>query len=298
MALSRTVIVSSTAYSIVGISYFYFILGNSWTTRFSYGASRGLLGYEVSGNTLCVLVIFSILLTLSLFKKGALRQNVSLVFCLIPQIAVVLLVQSRGAYIALILSLIVVLWRYKNILLAVLILLFIIAASSPIKNRATVEDLLKDPRIKVWLTTLEVVKDYPVVGIGFGNETYGKKLDLMMYNNRQPQEYRQMKGYIVGAPHNIFLNILVRTGFLGLALFLFIIGVFFWMCWRCAQSGKDDFVRKWGRCIGSAFFAFLIVGMFDQMFHHFTELVLYTILSMGTIIWRLNKEPSTQSFLA
>jgi hypothetical protein len=29
--------------------------------------------------------------------------------------------------------------------------------------------------------------------------------------------------------------------------------------------------------------------MFEQMFHHVAEMLLYTILAMGTIVWRLNK---------
>ena len=115
IALTRIIIASSTTYSILGIFYFYFILGNSWATRFSYGASKGFLGYEVAGNSLCALVIFSILLTLSLFRNASFRQNVFLVFCLIPQIAFVFLVQSRGAYIALFLSLIIMSVSYTHL---------------------------------------------------------------------------------------------------------------------------------------------------------------------------------------
>ncbi len=289
MTLCRIIIASSITYSILGIFYFYFILGNSWTTRYSYGASKGLLGYEVSGNSLCVLVIFSILLTLRSFKNGAFRQNMFLVFCLIPQIAFVFLVQSRGAYIALVLSLVVFLWRNKKIQLAVLILLVIITAMSPMKNRLALDQLMHEERIKMMFTTLEIVKDYPVIGIGFGNETYGEKVDLEMYNNRVPQEYRQPKGSIVCAPHNMLLNILVRTGFMGLALFLSILFVFVRMCCRCARDGGDDFIRKWGLCMCSVFLSFLVIGMFEQMFHHVTEVIFYTILAMGTILWRMNK---------
>jgi len=290
MALSRTIIASAISYCILGISYFYFVLGNSWATRFSYGASKGVLGYEVSGNSLCALVIFSILLTLGLFKNGALRQNVSLVFCLIPQIAFIFLVQSRGAYIALFLSVIVLLWKNKKILLLILIGLLVVTLASPIKERliVTTKNVLGDYRIKMMFTALEIVKDYPVMGIGFGNLTYGEKVDLRMYNNRVPEKYRQRNDLIITAPHNMLLNILVRTGFLGLALFLSILLGFFWMCCRCARGGGDDFIRKWGLCMLSAFLSFLVIGMFEQMFHHVAELVLYTILAMGTIVWRMN----------
>lgn len=292
--LLRIIIISSISYSILGLFYFYIIMGHSWATRFSYGGSTGLLGYEVFGNSICVLVIFSILLSFNFLVDEFLRRKAALVFCLVPQVALVFLVQSKGAYIALVLSLIVLLWRNKKILLAVLVILVVVTAVSPIKGRlsglTTTEGISGNYRIKMMFTTLEIVKDYPVIGIGFGNETYGKRVDLEMYNNRVPEKYRQSNNNIIAAPHNMFLNILVRTGFLGLALFLSILFVFVRMCWRCVRYGEDDFVKKWGLCIGSAFLAFFVIGMFEQMFHHVTEVILYTIFSMGTILWRLNKK--------
>ncbi|MBW2570318.1 MAG: O-antigen ligase family protein [Deltaproteobacteria bacterium] len=292
MSLSRIIIASSISYSVLGLFYFYHIMEYSWTTRFSYGGAKGLLGYEVAGNSICALVIFSILLSLIFFMNGSLRRKTAIVLCLIPQIALVFLVQSKGAYIALFLSLIVLLWKNKKILLSILIILVVITVISPIKGRlsglTTSDGLFKNYRIKMMFTTLEIVKDYPVTGVGFGNETYGKKIDLKMYDNRAPEKYRQNRNKIIAAPHNMLLNILVRTGFLGLALFLSILFIFARMCWRCARYGEDNFVKKWGLCIGSVFLAFLVIGMFEQMFHHIIELILFTILSMGTILWKIN----------
>ena len=296
--LSRTIIISSITYSILGLFYFYHIIGYSWATRFSYGGAKGLLGYEVAGNSICALVIFSILLSLNFFMDGSLRRKVALVFCLVPQVALVFLVQSRGALIALFLTLVVLLWKNKKILLAVVILLVIATAVLPVKARFSGDGIWRNYRIKMMFTTLEIVKDYPVMGIGFGNETYGKKVDLEMYNRRVSEKYRQRHDRIIAAPHNMFLNVLVRTGLLGLALFLSILFVFVRMCWRCARYGENDFVKKWGLCIGSAFLAFLVIGMFEQMFHHITELILFTILSMGTILWRLNKKNEGHGFLS
>jgi len=289
MTLSRIIIASSTAYSILGIFYFYLIMGYTWTTRYSYGAAKGFLGYEVSGNSLCVLVIFSILLSLNLSMNSSSRGRIILIFCMIPQLALVFLIQSRGGFLALFLSVMLILWKNRKIQLAALILLVVITAISPIKNRLTVNHFIQNYRIKMMFTTLEIVKDYPVIGIGFGNETYGKKLDLEMYNNRVTEKYRQKNNLIILAPHNMLLNILVRLGVVGLALFLFIIGLFVRMCWQCTRYGTDDFVKNWGLCIISALLAFFIIGMVEQVFHHVTEVVLYTIFSMGTILWRLNE---------
>ena len=290
--LSRIIIASSTTYSIWGIIYFYLIMGYSWATRYSYGGAKGFLGYEVSGNSLCVLVIFSILLSLNLFMNSSPRGRIILFLCTIPQLTLIFLIQSKGGFIALFLSVMMILWKNRKLQLAALILLVVITAMSPIKKRFSVDQFIKNYRIRMMFTTLEIVKDYPIIGIGFGNLTYGEKIDLEMYNNRVPEKFRQKSDLIIGSPHNMLLNILVRLGVVGLALFLFIIAIFVRMCWQCIRYGKDDVVKNWGLCMLSAFLAFFVIGMADQMFHHFTEVVLYTILSMGTIIWRINKEPS------
>jgi len=289
--LSRIIIISSVTYSMWGIVYFYIILGHSWATRFSYGGSKGLLGYEVAGNSICALMIFTILLLLNEMMDGSSRRKAALALCLVPQVVLVFLIQSKGAYMALFLSLMILLWRNKKILLSVLILLVIVTALSPIKGRLsgliTTDHLFMHLRIKMMFTTLEIVKDYPVMGIGFGNETYGETVDLERYTKRVPAKYRQGRSRIVAAPHNIFLNILVRTGIVGLAFFMSILIVFIGMCWKCMSDGEDDFIRKWGLCIFSVFISFLVIGMYEQMFHHFAEVILYTILAMGTIVWRM-----------
>jgi O-antigen ligase len=124
------------------------------------------------------------------------------------------------------------------------------------------------------------------MGIGFGMETYGngKFINLEAYQKRIPEKYR---GYILADPHSMLSSIAVRTGLIGLALFLYILFVPFWISWSCIRQGKDDFMNHWGRCVISAFVAILVIGFFEPFFSHVPEVVFYTLLAMITIVWKL-----------
>jgi len=88
----------------------------------------------------------------------------------------------------------------------------------------------------------------------------------------------------------MLFSIAVRLGLVGLALFLYIIFVFGKMCMQSIKEGKDCLIKSWGCCIGSAFVGFFMIGIFEPSFSHLQETVFFSILSMITIVWRLNEE--------
>ena len=138
-------------------------------------------------------------------------------------------------------------------------------------------------RLDIHYVTYEIIKDYPIVGIGFGMETYGsgKYIDLEAYNKRVPEKYR---GPVYKDPHSIPFSIAVRTGLIGLVLFLYILFASFKMGWISIRQRKDD---HWGRRLVSAFVAVLVIGFFEPFFSHVPEVVFYTLLAMITIVWKL-----------
>jgi O-antigen ligase len=166
--------------------------------------------------------------------------------------------------------------------------MLIAVAVTPLKNRFTRHNISHKFRIATNFITLEIVKDYPIIGTGFGMQAYGKGIDLDAYNERVPEKYRSKN--VLADPHSILFSIAVRVGFIGLVLFLYIIFKFLKMCWESTKHGKDDFVKNWGLCIASAFIAFFVIGSFEPVFSHVPEVVLFTIFSMITILWRLNTE--------
>ncbi len=181
-------------------------------------------------------------------------------------------------------------------------------------------------RISIAYISYEIIKDYPVFGTGFGIKTFQnrKAIDPKAYNARLPKKYRMdewgpkvvdLKAYneqvarnsgtgesppketdivehLFKRPHNMFLNIGVRMGLVGLLFFLYLLFVAGGMCWKTMRHGKDAFLKGWGHCVTAAFAMFLVKGSLDPIFTHLTEVVLFTILAMITIVWNLNQRAS------
>jgi len=175
-------------------------------------------------------------------------------------------------------------------LIAVSTALLIILILTPLKDRIVSYSNrpLIGLRVSANYNTFEVIKDYPIFGIGFGMQTFGKDLDLEKYHEKVPKKYRY--NYIFDDPHNIFFDIAVRLGVVGFVLFFYIIFVFFKMCWDLIKYGNDDFIKNWGRCLAAAFFSFLFIGFFQPVLSHMPETILCVMFSMLTIVRRLDNE--------
>jgi len=142
--------------------------------------------------------------------------------------------------------------------------------------------------MKVGLITLEVLKDYPIIGIGYGMEAYSKSLDLSVYRKRIPEAYRS--GIIYEDPHNMISSVAVRLGVVGLGLFLFIAYRLLKMCWISAWSVKDEFIRSWGLSGGAGLIAYGIIGVSEPIFSHTHEVVLCILVAMINIVASLRNE--------
>jgi len=279
--LSRIIIISSSIFMVGGLFYHYFILGASLSSRFG-------IFTQGSVNIIGVITVFAFVLTLNnLYNENNRYLKVVFVFILSTLFIGLLLSKTRSSVIGLSLAVFIFLFHNKKLLIVCLSLLLIAIVISPMKNRFNSKQI--NGRIMIMnnmnYTTYEIIKEYSIIGIGFGLQTYGK-LDLKKYHERLPKNY-QIHG-IIGDPHNMVLDVAVRLGVVGLSLFFYIIFVFFKMCWDIIKHGKDDFIKNWGRCFAAAFIAVSAIGFFQPIFSHMPEVVLCTTFSMTTIVWRLN----------
>lgn len=289
--LSWIIIISTTFFSLGSITYLYFILENSLSSRLGSYANTVLS--QIPLNVISILTLFAIILAFyKLFtEKALLYRQITLVFCISILFVAVLLTRSSAAYAAIAMASIPLSPKNQKHLIVYIgivfvgIILLVSFFSSSIKDRILYR-LNFDPRIPIMYVTMEVVKEHPITGVGFGLQTYGK-LDLKEYQKKLPAKYHQ-SGEIVTDPHNMVLDIAVRLGVVGLLLFFYIIFVFFKMCWDIIKYGKDDFIKNWGYCLAAAFIAVSVIGLFQPIFSHMPEVVICTIFSMTTVVWRLN----------
>lgn len=284
-------ILSAAAFSIWALTYFYFFLGNDITTRLGSGFT------EIPINIIGIVTLFAIILSLQyLREKITIYRKTLLAICLIVTSLATLLTQTIGTLLAIVFSLPILFLKNKKTVVIFIMFLLVAMIFLPVRHRLAMQSIVSkirnDPRINITYNFIEIIKDYPITGIGFGMQTYDNKDLLNRYNARVPIEYRQETP--IAAPHNLLLDVAVRLGLVGLALYLYIIFAFVRMGWKIIKHGRDDFIKSWGLCLMAAFIAVFIQGMFENTHSGPPAIVLYAIFAMMTILWRLNMEPDNQ----
>jgi len=292
IVLSWIIIISVAIFSIGGTIYFYLILGNDILVR--------ILFKDMSMNTVGFFAIPSILLSLHILaRERKFYIKLILLISLVGTSFVTILTQSRGTLLAMIFSLFILFPKNKKVLIVFFLCLAIAVGfmPTPIKNRITpvvtfdVPALKNDGRMKIWCTYIEIIKDYPFSGTGFGMELWQHQDLWDKYSSRVSPEWR----IHMFDPHNMLVSTTARLGLVGLALFLYITFTFVRMSWVTIKHGKDDFIKSWGLCITATFIAFFIQGMFEEATSHVPAIVLYSIFAMMTILWKIDSETSSRT---
>ena len=283
-AISWVVIISSAIASLVGLGFFYGTLNHDLGDRFGNTPKFS----EIPTNQIGLLTVFAIILCLHHFR-GALGfwRKMGFIALACPPAVATFMTQTRSAMVAIFLAILVLLSQQKKLLVMFLFLFLLLVTVLPVGNRFFAGGGA-GVRLRQYQLTLEVLKDYPIMGIGFGMKRYDSLLDLNTYKKKLPEKWQNKK--FLGIPHAMLTNIAVRTGLVGLGLFLWVVFVVIRTCWMNMKYGIDPFIRDWARCVFSALVGFLAIGLFEPVFFHAGEVVLYTIFAMATILWRLDRE--------
>jgi O-antigen ligase len=287
LILIWTIVVSTAIYSVWMMVYFYLILGNPLSTKL------GLFMDEIPSNLVGISTLFALLLSIyQLTKEKVVYRKIILTISLCATAVATLATQTRGAILALFVSLFISFPKNRKILTVFFLFLAIAIFLMPVKDILTPHALMNRFRVgdreKIWYCFGEIIKDHPITGIGFGMQTYFDENLLNNCNERVPIEYRQ--DIPLKAPHNLVIDIAVRVGIVGLLLFFYIIFVLGRMSWQIIKSGKDDFISHWGLCFVAAFVAVFIQGFLENTMTGPPAIIFYTIMAMITILWHLNPE--------
>jgi len=276
-------VLSTALFSIGGMVFFYGIEGHPLSDRFGFK--------EMSINYLGFVIIPGIILIFGLMISArAWLEKILFSLSLLWTVLSILLTQTRGTFIGLVLAVSIAMYgRWKNLLLAGCILLgfLVLSPLSPTKRDLfDAEKLLRNERVSMNKLTMEIIKDHPVMGVGFGMQFYQDREMLLKYNERVLEKYRQEPGSIVPSPHNTYLDIAMRTGWVGFCLFLYVIAVFFKMAWQTAVRGANDFARTWGLLLAACMVSYLAQAFFADATFGPQAIIFYIILALMTIVWR------------
>ena len=274
--LATLIVITGCVYSVWYIAYFYFYLGNSWSARLVMYPYRDYF------------FTFSSMIAIGLIqhhKTAVLRALFTLALLCILVAAI--LSQSRNVLLAVVIGSLIYMLKYPKTALCLLLAVIISVAAFPaFRERLKWGTLISSDRISTNLITSEIIKHYPLFGIGFGMQTYGypEFIDLQAYNKKIPKQFQ--KGVILGSPHNLLMDVTVRTGILGGLFFLAIYWIEGMMLYSIYRRSQNAGIKRWGLVLAASFAAFLIQSLFGDAAFSIQAIIFFVILSMTTILWR------------
>lgn len=288
-------IVSSTVFALWVMITFYGVQGFPLNTKLGVQSID-----ELSSNIIGTLTLFPAILSLGwLTREKESYRRIAALACLAILGVATLATMARSALVAMIVAVLIMMpLLFRNKRFFILFSLFLLAAVivMPVRDRFTptnlIEKLKITDRLNIALTYVEIVKDNPIMGIGFGMEAYGDEALLNKYNARLPAQYRQPVP--AKAPHNSLIDVAVRTGLVGLGLFIYIVFSLVKMAMVMARQGSSAFVREWALCLLAAFAALFVQSLFENTLSGPPAIALYAVMGMVVILWHLEQD---QNFL-
>lgn len=120
-------------------------------------------------------------------------------------------------------------------------------------------------RVYIWMGTLAMIKDYWTTGIGMGTEAFTEVYPFYSYN-----------AIVAPHSHNMFLQVLVESGALGIGVFLLIIFMFLKNMINGYQiHKKGNEISTLIVAICAALVGFLVQGMFDNCFYNYRVFMIF-----------------------
>ncbi|NQT32498.1 MAG: O-antigen ligase family protein [Candidatus Omnitrophica bacterium] len=184
------------------------------------------------------------------------------------------LTHSLGAYVATILSVVFLgIFKSRKLLIAAIMILWIMAVpfiapfvvkENSVRNVAS-EDSSIVNRLQSWHETMNIVKDFPLLGAG-----------LNTFSTVRPWYRIYKRTYECYYPHNSYLHMAAESGLLGLGAFIWIIGCLFKMSVVNLRKIPDKFHKS--------FLVGLMAGLFGFLVHSFVDTNFYS-LQLGVLMW-------------
>ena len=190
---------------------------------------------------------------------------------------------SRGAWLGAMASIGLLLVLYHAVLLrlvvpAIVALPFVAAAlPSAIVSRLTSIGNLADTstayRVSIWTASVNMLKDIFESGIGTGSAAFSAVYPAYALGGA---------AYALHA-HNLYLQIFVELGVVGIAVFVLMLFFFFRSVFSCYRTLGDRTQATTILAMGLGVFALLVQGLTDNVWYNYRIVLLFWLL-MGIVI--------------
>ncbi len=296
LAIVWVLVISCSLASLIELYRFYVAGGHSLSERFILSDSEypvGEFGFKM---------FYAAILALALLRRRRLTggELAGALACLVALLTTVVMVQTRAILLAAPFACLALFWRQKRILWVAVILTLTVglAVLLHFRQQDTTTRNGYIARLTINYISLLVVKDHPLTGIGFGISTYGdsKFIDHQAYMARVPKLFRKPDEPISN-PHDMWLDVAVRTGLVGLVLFAALIFTAFREGWAVATLGGDEEIRMFGGTIVALLISFCIYGLFQPVFLGHLDMLLCLGLALLTCVSRWPPDPDASVWL-
>jgi O-antigen ligase len=184
-----------------------------------------------------------------------------------------LLSYSRGCYLALALSVFIfILLMEKRLIVLSAAGVFAIPFVLPptmlarLLSITNLSDSSTSYRIFIWQGTLRVLRDFWALGLGQGIEAYN-----VIY------PYYAFNAIVAPHSHNLFLQVFVETGIIGLAAFVIMLAWFSRCQARFLRRAKQTRDKIMCAAFISAVIGFLFQGIFDYVFYNYRVMLIFFV---------------------
>lgn len=288
-ALAWIIIISTAIFAIKGEINYYVLAGKPLSAR--------LIPIDGSPiNSSAIINMFGFFLSLFYLTREKRKFfQIILCICLAGTFSAVILSYSRAALLGLVVASVVLLFlisKYdKKKFIAVLILIAVAGATlygtSNQVRRLKPKILINNFRVGIYCTAIEIAKDYPIAGVGFGMKTFEKYL-WQEYNPKVPKKWQRKDP--AQTPHSFFFSIMVRLGIVGIAIFGFMLFRAFRIGISLLRCDRED-IRNWGSYLLVSFMGMLVLGLFGSILHGAAAYNFYIVLAMMTVLFRSIMDP-------
>ena len=135
-------------------------------------------------------------------------------------------------------------------------------------------------RLAMWKTAIEKISENPFYPHGYGRFLFGKTVRT---DKNKHSIYKQV--------HNTFIGITFELGIQGLIIFLWMIGTFIWVCWKCWHNNKEDLSRYFSVSLLTMMVGYWVNNFFGSFDGDDSKLLFMMLLGIGmAVMHRLPKE--------
>lgn len=290
-----SIVASGTVVAIIGICQYVFgaVSSKAWLdTSYFYDIKGRVVSLFDNPNILAIYLVIVLPFALCTLIQASMGR--SRLLCSISVVSILLCIVftwSRGAWLAAILCVVLFLLMYSRktlryIFMSCLFVPFLpfFLPQSVVKRFLSIGDMADSStlyRVYTWKGSFRVIKDFFVGGIGYGTNAFQNIYPQYAYAGIEAAEHS----------HNLFLQIFIGTGIIGIVAFVIIMFLFTQMNLEHIRDSKDTVGKLVIISAFSAVMSSLLFGMFDYTWYSYRVFFMFwSVIAIACACVRIGKD--------